>query len=78
MPDLPLGLPLDAHQVRRLDRLRELAGDGYQGWGKDVAGDWFVDVVGIRFVGPTWHLAIGEATRALESNPRRYGLAVPA
>jgi hypothetical protein len=68
---LCLGLPLDAHQVRRLDRLRELAGEAYGGWGQDVAGEWFVDVAGQRFYGPSLHGAIGEATRA---TARRLGL----
>jgi hypothetical protein len=55
--------------VRRLDRLRELAGEAYGGWGRDVAGEWFVDVLGRRYFGSTLHGAIGEALRALEARP---------
>ena len=76
MADLPLGIPLDDHQLRRLDRLHELAGERYTGWGREVGGDWFVDAVGRRFYGATLHGAIGAALRALESAPRAYG--VPA
>lgn len=72
MSPLPLGLPLDAHQVRRLERLREF--DPLAGWGVDAAGEIFVDASGRRFHGKTLHGAIGEATRALESAPRRYGV----
>lgn len=30
-----LGLPLDDHQLRRLEELRELVGDRYRGWGRE-------------------------------------------
>lgn len=68
MADLRSLLPLDAHQVRRLERLREL--DPLAGWGTERDGALFVDAGGRRFYGETLHGAIGEATRALESRPR--------
>lgn len=74
MPRLCDLLPLDAHQVRRMTRLREL--DPLAGWGVDASGEIFVDAGGRRYYGETLHGAIGEATRTLESAPRRYGLAV--
>jgi hypothetical protein len=75
--DHPLGIPLDAHQVRRLDRLRELAGgEVAPSWGRDVAGEWFVDVLGRRYHGDTLNGAIGEALRALEARPWLRGATV--
>lgn len=74
MPDLRSLLPLDAHQVRRLEELRAI--DVLAGFGVDCQGEIFVDAGGRRFYGSTLHGAIGEALRALESSPRRYG--VPA
>lgn len=74
MPSLRELLPLDAHQVRRLDRLREF--DPLAGWGVDAAGEVFVDAAGVRYYGDALHQAIGRALRALESEPRRYGVEV--
>lgn len=76
MPDLRSLIPLDAHQVRRLERLREL--DPLASWGVDSAGEIHVDAGRRRYYGPTLHGAIGEALRALESAPRRYGLGATA
>lgn len=76
MPDLRSLLPLDAHQVRRLERLREL--DPMASWGLDAAGEVHVDAAGVRYQGDTLHQAIGRALRALESSPRRYGVEATA
>lgn len=37
-------LPLDYRHMQRIDRLRRLVGDRYQGWGWTQRGQLFVDV----------------------------------
>lgn len=69
---LPMGLPLDLHQTRRIAALEQILGPGrYQGWGQvGAGGTFFVDVLdadgeGVtRHEGLTLHRAIGAATDA--------------
>jgi hypothetical protein len=68
---LPMGLPLDTHQLARLAEIEQLVGARYQGWGQTGAGrTFFVDVIDpvvdrcVRFEGETLHLAIGRALEA--------------
>jgi len=56
----PLGVPLDDHQLRRLDRLGPL----FEGWGREAEGPFFVDVDSRRYRGALLHEAIGAALRA--------------
>lgn len=65
MPDLRSLLPLDDHQVRRLDELRKL--DPLAGWGQELGDDGvFVDAGGVRYYGAAFHQAIGRAIRDQE------------
>ncbi len=72
-------LPLSLLHIARIDRLVQLVGDRYDGWGKEPdGGPFFVDVlerdtapgppgsgIGVdRFRGETLHVALGEALRA--------------
>lgn len=58
-----LPVPLDEHQLRRIEALRELVGERYHGWGREQSGTFFVDVGEDRHRGGALHAALGEALR---------------
>lgn len=70
MTPSPLGIPLDNHQLARMEELHRLHGEAYGGWGRNAMGVFFVDIGPRRFHGETLHEAIGAALRAGQEQPR--------